>query len=244
MLPVSATHCRYHPDGYYPLLGRKSARRAGELRGTCRIRIVTWLILAVSTAVGLWLLVNGFMNSNPAVLVRVLRGLGVGALAVLLLYLMASGRLSWLFSLAGLLPLLSSVRRYFGRSSRRSTSLVEMSFDARGQPIGGTILAGIWQGRTLSSLPQEVLLGLIGEWRFSDPQSAGLLESWLTRSLQPSGAMTEAIAYEVLGLSPGAAAVDISAAHRRLISKLHPDCGGSNHLAAQINQARDLLLHR
>lgn len=57
-----------------------------------------------------------------------------------------------------------------------------------------------------------------------------------------SGAMTRDEAYQVLGLKPGASEADIRAAHHRLMRAAHPDAGGSNWLAARINQARDLLL--
>lgn len=46
----------------------------------------------------------------------------------------------------------------------------------------------------------------------------------------------------LLGLGPDADASAIRAAHRRLIASVHPDRGGTEALAAQINAARDLLL--
>jgi curved DNA-binding protein CbpA len=54
--------------------------------------------------------------------------------------------------------------------------------------------------------------------------------------------MTRAEAYEVLGLATGASEFEIRAAHRRLMRGAHPDSGGSDWLAARINQARDTLL--
>ncbi|MCR8921447.1 DnaJ domain-containing protein [Dasania sp. GY-MA-18] len=49
-------------------------------------------------------------------------------------------------------------------------------------------------------------------------------------------------AYQVLGLQPGADQEAVIAAHRKLIQKMHPDRGGNDYLAAQINQAKEVLL--
>jgi hypothetical protein len=56
------------------------------------------------------------------------------------------------------------------------------------------------------------------------------------------GPMTRAEAYAVLGLPAGAAEAEIRAAHHRLMRAAHPDLGGSDWIAARINQARDILL--
>ncbi len=57
-----------------------------------------------------------------------------------------------------------------------------------------------------------------------------------------SGTITIAEAYEILGLDLTASKQQIIMSHRRLIQKLHPDRGGSDYLAAQINQAKEVLL--
>jgi len=49
-------------------------------------------------------------------------------------------------------------------------------------------------------------------------------------------------AREVLGLKPDCTKEDIIQAHRRMMQKVHPDRGGSDYLAAQINTAKDVLL--
>jgi DnaJ homolog subfamily C member 19 len=49
-------------------------------------------------------------------------------------------------------------------------------------------------------------------------------------------------AIEVLGLKAGYTREDVILAHRRMMQKVHPDRGGSDYLAAQINKAKETLL--
>lgn len=57
-----------------------------------------------------------------------------------------------------------------------------------------------------------------------------------------NGKMSQKEALDILGLKPGASREQILQAHKRIMQKLHPDRGGSDHLAAQINRAKDALL--
>jgi hypothetical protein len=59
---------------------------------------------------------------------------------------------------------------------------------------------------------------------------------------QTGSRMSRAMALKVLGLETGATPDEITAAHKRLILQNHPDRGGTTYLAAQINEARDVLL--
>jgi curved DNA-binding protein CbpA len=56
--------------------------------------------------------------------------------------------------------------------------------------------------------------------------------------------MPEAEARDILGVDSGADDDTIRAAHRRLVSAVHPDRGGSAGLTRRINVARDVLLKR
>jgi len=93
-------------------------------------------------------------------------------------------------------------------------------------------------------------------WR-DDDESTRLLEAYLDREFgdwrettkagdqqnSSSGAVMDwAEALQILGLEEGASEDEIKEAHRRLIAGMHPDHGGSDYLAAQINRAKDLLL--
>jgi len=58
----------------------------------------------------------------------------------------------------------------------------------------------------------------------------------------PAGTMSVDEARQILGVGPEADAATVKAAHRRLMEANHPDRGGSNWIAARLNQARDRLL--
>jgi hypothetical protein len=150
-------------------------------------------------------------------------------------------------------------RRFGGRAaadaSTVETATLAMRLDHATGQMSGRVLRGPQAGRELAELALPDLLTLLAECRAGDPDSVPLLEAWLDRA-QPDwrtaeapgaavpagGRMTRAEALAVLGLAEGADAAAIRAAHRRLMRAAHPDQGGSDWLAARINQARDLLL--
>lgn len=65
---------------------------------------------------------------------------------------------------------------------------------------------------------------------------------WWRRRVVQANAMRPAEARAILQLPEQASAADVREAHRRLISKVHPDAGGSADLARRVNAARDTLL--
>ncbi len=147
-----------------------------------------------------------------------------------------------------------------GASSDQSTvqsRFVRMSLDHRSGELRGEVLEGRFARRWLNELSLDELLQLLAECRV-DPESANLVEAYLDRVHGPdwrsraqsggqrqaasSGKMTTEEAYQVLGLKSRASKQEVIEAHRRLMLKVHPDRGGSDYLAAKLNQAKDVLL--
>ncbi len=146
--------------------------------------------------------------------------------------------------------------------ARRSTvdaRYVRMWLEHGSGEIDGEVLAGPFAGARLSALGLADLVDIYRHCRANDSDSAALLQSYLERvygeewkttasaeagpESQPGRAsMTPEEAYAVLALAPGASKDQVITAHRRLILRFHPDRGGSDYLAAKINQAKDLLL--
>jgi DnaJ-domain-containing protein 1 len=134
-----------------------------------------------------------------------------------------------------------------------------MQLDHATGDLDGEVLRGRFAGRSLGLMGLAELLELLASCQRDDPRSVALIETYLDRR-QPDwrddveggpqdhaassggGEMDQATAWSVLGLEPGASEEEIKTAHRRLMTKLHPDHGGSSYLAAQLNQAKDLLL--
>ncbi len=71
---------------------------------------------------------------------------------------------------------------------------------------------------------------------------AGLVYSLWRRGIVTGSRMRPSEARELLNLHVGATADEIRAAHRQMITRVHPDTGGSAGLATRVNAARDALL--
>ena len=127
--------------------------------------------------------------------------------------------------------------------------------------LDGEVISGPFAGRALQSLSESELLEVLRDSRERDPQSAALLEAYLDRTRgdswrdsdtddagshsarpSPPDGMSVNQAAEILGVPAEASDEEITAAHRRLIQKLHTDRGGTDYLAALTNEARDALL--
>jgi len=148
-----------------------------------------------------------------------------------------------------------------GRSSDVETRYLRMTLDHDTGDISGDILDGPFAGRRVEELTTDELIELLRTCWTDDAESARLIEAFLDRN-HPEwrearagttdetqsgsggmpGVMDRAEALRVLGLDDGADADAVKAAHKRLISGLHPDHGGSDYLAAKINEAKDVLL--
>jgi len=213
---------------------------------------------------------NYYSKADPKMLARVLRptgGILSVAVAVFLFFrghvemaiplgLFGLGLLGWgPFASTGLFQ---RMQKTPGQVSRVRAPFVEMELDHDSGAMSGRVLAGRHEGASLETLDLTTLLGLFTEF---DADSRALLAAYLDRR-EPSwrehahddatagqGAarstkMSDEEAYQILSVPAGASAEEIGRAHRSLMKKVHPDQGGSTYLAAQINEAKEVLLRR
>jgi hypothetical protein len=150
-----------------------------------------------------------------------------------------------------------------GNQSHVASDILDMTLDHDSGAMSGKILKGPMAGRALADLSESEFLELLRYCREQDEDSVRLLETYLDRRFGDSwradnqasagggasddgatsgGSLTESEALDILGLETGAPREEIIQAHRRLMQKMHPDRGGSNYLAARINEAKECLL--
>lgn len=149
-----------------------------------------------------------------------------------------------------------------GKTSRIDTKFLRMALDHDTGTLDGLVLSGKHRDALLSKLALEQLLEVRADCLAGDPEGVPLIEAYLDRihgsvwrgagsdrrasdhasAQHASAAMTREEALQVLGLAPGASDAEIREAYHSLIRKLHPDHGGSDYLAAKVNQARDVLI--
>jgi hypothetical protein len=219
--------------------------------------------------IGLWLL-HVFAKSDPKLLLGAAKTAGGLAAIALAAFIGARGQLVLAtalgtvgFGLLGWGPLASTwakrTRKSTGQVSRVRSAHLDMELDHDSGAMRGRILKGRHEGVTLDALDVPTLVAWMGE---IDAESRALLAAYLDRRdagwrehaqgdaaagqgrAPAGGPMTEQEAYQILGLEAGASAGEIRRAHRSLMKRLHPDQGGSNYLAARVNEAKDVLLRR
>ena len=199
-------------------------------------------------------------------------GLAVAAIAAIalvaagqfqLLYVLAVFLVPWIMRARTLRNRMKTARGpTAGRASEVRTRFVVMQLDHDTGSMDGVVQEGPFAGRRLSQLRLEDVVSIYRDASAADRASAQVLQAYLERmhgdawrsgggregrdeaETGPAGggAMSAAEARSVLGVGPEATGAEIKQAHRRLMKQFHPDRGGSDYLAARINEAKEVLL--
>ncbi len=142
-----------------------------------------------------------------------------------------------------------------GEGSEASTDELAMVLDHESGNISGRVLQGPYANKKLDELDDTEIAELYRS--LQTEESKRLLEAYIARhrpdlgtenhaegeqEAQSNEQMTVQRAADILGVEPTASRDKIVEAHRRLIQHLHPDQGGSSYLAAELNEARRVML--
>jgi hypothetical protein len=226
-------------------------------------------LIGLAIVVGGWYLIRTFANAQPAQLRGLSRKVAGGAIIAFSGFLALRGQMNIagaLFVLGlGVMGQQMAFpngmpwnRKSPGQTSKVATSILAMVLDHDSGSMDGEVLSGPYKGRKLSSLSLAEAQKLHAQCAEAPDQSRALFEAWISRAkpewrrqwgaqqnantAATNGKMNKAEALAILGLKDGASADDIRAAHRRLMKTAHPDLGGSDYLAAKINEAKEFLL--
>ena len=231
---------------------------------------MTLLFGLAALAVLLWM-AQKYLQADPRKLAAVLKlSGGIAALAFAAFFAVRGqlavavplgmtglGLLGWLpFGPAGFG---ARTQKSAGQVSRVRSAFLEMELDHDTGAMRGVILTGPREGTRLEALDVDTLVGLMAE---IDDESRALLAAYLDRrdagwrehaqadaaarlrGCAARGPMSQEEAYQILGLEAGAKAEEVIRAHRTLMQRIHPDQGGTNYLAARVNEAKDTLLRQ
>jgi len=246
------------------------------------------IFLVVLVLVGLGLLVQWFIRTEPRQIIRSLRWVGLAVVVILVALLVATRQFQLLYGLVILLvPWLLRGRGLWnrmktakgptpGQGSEVRTRFVVMQLDHDTGVMDGVVQEGPFAGKQLSALALDDVIALYRAAAAEDEASGQVLlaylermhgDAWRDRAGARAGAdkgpfgdggwpggegpgggstgagrMNAAEARAILGVGEGATAEEIKQAHRRLMKQFHPDHGGSDYLAARINEAKEVLL--
>lgn len=164
--------------------------------------MVPQLLIALGVLVALWLFLDWFKRAKPAAAGGMVKRLGFGALLLLGLWLVLTGKLAGLLAVAaGAAPwimravrlhgLWQMLRRFGirmgggraspGGASQVATRFVRMELDHDTGRLDGQVLDGTLRGRMLSSLSRDEA-GLLWREAAADAESARVIEAWLDRA--------------------------------------------------------------
>jgi hypothetical protein len=231
---------------------------------------MTWFIVGVSLVIGALLMTHWFVTADTKAVFRVGRWVVVGLAVAFGVFMLFTGRLAWAWiGVMALLPWIARMRlltnlarvmrgRTPGQHSEVRTRFVHMALSHDTGEMDGEVQVGPYEGRRLSQMTLAELVDLHRAAVLEDQQSASVLEAYLDRvhseawrevadafageTGSGTGQMTVSEARKILGVEPDADEEDIKKAHRSLMQQYHPDKGGSDYLAARINEAKDILL--
>jgi hypothetical protein len=214
----------------------------------------------------LYLFLSAFARADAGDLSRALKTLLTGGLCVAAIVSAALERPGFGLIFAALAGMLIWRQRRKGQTAlpgkapAMRSPWLELRLGKNAGKTDGTILAGEFEGRLLSTLSGEQIATIhaqLGE----DAESGALLETYLDgrtpgwrqnadahidkgeRSAPGAGAMADEEAYQILGLQPGAGAADIRKAHRRLSQRVRGD-GAAELVRDRIDEACRVLLAR
>lgn len=85
-----------------------------------------------------------------------------------------------------------------------------------------------------------IVLGVLGLWTVTEARRRPVIRHKVVHPVRDELSLAEARA--ILGVSADASLEEVKAAYARLIRMAHPDVGGTEGLAAQLNAARDRLI--